>query len=76
VGNRSICISITFPAMRVISIKTPAVVQAVGLGFCFLDKSLAQSFEMLNLSAVNVEIRDDGAASVIGSHKSSFVNLG
>jgi hypothetical protein len=37
---------------------------------------LAQGFELLNLSAVNVEIRNDRAASVVCGHKSSRINLG
>jgi hypothetical protein len=62
--------------MRLISIEAPAVVQASRLGFRFLHKLLAQGFELLNLSAVNIEIRNDRAASVIRGHRSSRINLG
>src|SRR5262249_40944733 len=76
VRNCRVGISITFAAMRLISIEAPAVVQASRLGFRFFDKLLAQGFELLNLSAVNVEIRNDRTASVVCGHKSSRINLG
>src|SRR5262249_56902381 len=71
VRNRRVGISVAFAAMRLISIEAPPVIQAPRFGFRFLDELLAQGFELLNLPAVNVEIRNDRAASVIRGHKSS-----
>src|SRR4051812_19355232 len=67
--QQSLGIRVAFPAKRHIPVESVAVIKTGRLAFGRLDKSLAQFFECLKLSALHFEVRSNRYTFILGRHK-------